>query len=131
MIATTLHAQVSAVCPIEGISIGKQDDKSTWRIDFKEAATKEQQLAARAALDAFDIAGAKSAEQQAIVRKVTDGDELQFSRMDNAVLNLLDMTPSQRVTWARSNFPTLTQPEQTRIGLIVTMLAAALRPLVR
>mgnify|MGYP001583298092 CR=1 FL=1 len=54
MIAAKLDATIKAVCPIEGVSIGRRDDKATWRIDFKPKATQPQKDAAQAVLDAFD-----------------------------------------------------------------------------
>ena len=41
-----LHSQIAAICPIDGISIGDESDRSTWRIDFRPEATPEQRLAA-------------------------------------------------------------------------------------
>lgn len=49
-----LHNQVAEVAPIDGISIGRRDDKTTWRIDFQTEATKAQRKAAQAVVDAFD-----------------------------------------------------------------------------
>lgn len=46
MIAQSLTIAIAAVCPIHGVSIGRKDDKSTWRIDFKEEATPAQRAAA-------------------------------------------------------------------------------------
>jgi hypothetical protein len=54
MIAAKLDAALRSVCPIDGVSIGRKDDKATWRIDFKDEATSEQRTAAQAVLDAFD-----------------------------------------------------------------------------
>lgn len=54
MITTKLDAAIRAVCPIHGISIGRKDDKTTWRIDFTSEATEEQKAAARAVLASFD-----------------------------------------------------------------------------
>lgn len=51
-----LHMAIAAVCPIEGVSIGVEEDKSTWRIDFLAAATPAQRKAAAAVVAAFDIA---------------------------------------------------------------------------
>ncbi len=45
-----LHEAIEAVAPIDGISIGDWDDKSTWRIDFKPEATNEQRVAAESVL---------------------------------------------------------------------------------
>lgn len=49
-----LHQLIAAVCPIYGISIGNEADKSTWIISFAPDATPEQQLAAQSVIDAFD-----------------------------------------------------------------------------
>lgn len=49
------QAAVDAVCPNFGISFGRLDDKTTWRIDFKPEATAEERAAAQAAIDAFDV----------------------------------------------------------------------------
>lgn len=54
MIAQKLDAAIKVVCPIFGVSIGRPDDKSTWRIDFEAQATSQQRSAAQAVLAAFD-----------------------------------------------------------------------------
>lgn len=51
---TDLTRAVSAVCPIDGVSIGRIDDRSTWRVTFQPSATESQRSAAQAALAAFD-----------------------------------------------------------------------------
>lgn len=130
-VITSLHAQVAAVCPIEGISIGKPDDRSTWRIDFNSQATAGERVAAQAIVDGFDLSAANAAETQVVARRSTDAAEAQASRVDAAVTGLLDMTAAQRIAWARTNFPSLTQPEQNKLGMLLTMVAIALRPLVR
>lgn len=61
--AAQLHAAIAAVCPIHGVSIGRKDDKATWRIDFKDGASDLQRSEAILALQAFDVAAAKVAEQ--------------------------------------------------------------------
>lgn len=53
MIAEQLHNAIAAVCPIDGVSIGVTDDKSTWRIDFKPEATSQQIAAAQAVIQSF------------------------------------------------------------------------------
>lgn len=50
---TKLTIAMQAVCPIHGVSIGRKDDKKTWRIDAKDGATVEQLAAAQAVLDSF------------------------------------------------------------------------------
>lgn len=54
--AATLHAAIAAVCPIHGVSIGRKDDKATWRIDFVPGATSGERADAEAVLAAFDVA---------------------------------------------------------------------------
>lgn len=61
--AAQLHAAIAAVCPIHGVSIGRKDDKSTWRIDFVLGATSGERADAEAVLAAFDVAAAATAEQ--------------------------------------------------------------------
>lgn len=51
-LATQLHKQVEAVCPIVGVNIGKDDDKSTWKVCFDNA-TPQEQAAAQAVVDSF------------------------------------------------------------------------------
>ena len=60
-----LNDEVTAVCPIEGISIGRAGDKSTWKITFASGATDEQKRAAQQVVDNFDT----SAVQQRMVRR--------------------------------------------------------------
>jgi hypothetical protein len=61
--AAQLHAAVAAVCPIHGVSIGRKDDKSTWRIDFADGVSDAQRSAAVRAMLDFDTAAAAIAEQ--------------------------------------------------------------------
>jgi hypothetical protein len=48
-----LHKWVSAVCPIDGVSVGDDSDRSTWSVQYAEEATQEQKDAADAALLTF------------------------------------------------------------------------------
>lgn len=56
MITQKLTDAISAVAPIHGVSIGRKDDRSTWRLDFKDEATANHRADAQATLLAFDIA---------------------------------------------------------------------------
>ena len=53
--AGVLDQKIKSVCPIEGVSIGQQDDKSTWRIGFKPEATQAQRAQAQAVVNAFVV----------------------------------------------------------------------------
>ena len=63
----TVHQAIAAVCQIGGISIGDENDKTTWRIDFADGATEEQKALAAAPPEAVDIAGAMKKEVRAEV----------------------------------------------------------------
>jgi len=62
-ITAHLDAAVRAVAPIVGVSVGRIDDKATWRIDFAPEATKEERAAAQQVAASFNVAAAKNAEQ--------------------------------------------------------------------
>jgi hypothetical protein len=49
----TLHRQIETVCPIIGVSIGDAEDKTTWKIYFKDEATEDQRAQAQAVIDAW------------------------------------------------------------------------------
>ena len=53
-VALSVHEDVAAVAPIIGVSLGKRDDKGTWRIDFEPRATPAERRAAQDVVDAFD-----------------------------------------------------------------------------
>lgn len=130
-LAASLISAIQAVCPIEGISVGVRDDKSTWRIDFAASANSEQRAAAVAVITGFDVSAVQVQDTQALQRRAADLQELNDARADAAVLALLDMTPAQRMQWARNNFPSLTLAEQNRMGMLMTMVAVSMRPQVR
>lgn len=52
---TALDAALRLVAPIEGVSVVDENDKSTWRVDFKPEATSDQRAAAQAVIDTFDV----------------------------------------------------------------------------
>ena len=62
-----LSQLISAVCPIDGISIGRKNDKATWRIDFKEC-TEEQKSAALAVVKAYDFEAEEKAVEYVALR---------------------------------------------------------------
>lgn len=58
-----LHDQISAVCPIEGLSIGSFDEKKTWAVKFDAMATAQQRAAAQAVIDSFDASEAPPSDE--------------------------------------------------------------------
>ena len=51
-----LDQQLKAVCPIDGVSIGRWNNKDTWQIFFRPEATVSEQARAEVLLRAFDPA---------------------------------------------------------------------------
>jgi len=56
--AYLLHTALETICPVLGVSIGDQSDKRTWRIDYADGTTKEQEQALQQLLATFDPATA-------------------------------------------------------------------------
>ena len=56
MMARNLTEQILIVCPIEGVSVGRVHDRSTWRIQYRPEATEGQREAACVVMAAFDPA---------------------------------------------------------------------------
>ena len=52
-LASDLHNAVAAVCPVEGVSIGRRDDRTSWACQFSEGATDKQRKAAAAVIKNF------------------------------------------------------------------------------
>ena len=70
-------------------------------------------------------------ELAATARRQLDDQERQQAMLDSAVLALVNATPAQLVVYARNNFPSLTLAEQNKMGLILHILAIAVRGMVR
>lgn len=49
-----LHEAIESVCPIDGVSIGDESDRTTWRVDYCDAATSQQRAAADQVLASYD-----------------------------------------------------------------------------
>ena len=46
--------------PVSGVSIGRKDNKATWRVDYSSDPTLEQRAQAADIINGFDVAAAKS-----------------------------------------------------------------------
>ena len=60
----------AAGLPLVGVTLGTRTDKATWRVDWSQPPTAQQQATAQAIIDAFDIATeeAKAAEAEGTSR---------------------------------------------------------------
>jgi hypothetical protein len=50
-----LHDLIASACPIDGVAVGRWDDRNTWRIDYAPDATSEQRAVAAQMLAALDV----------------------------------------------------------------------------
>lgn len=83
-----LHEAVSAVCPVDGVSVGRWTDRASWRVDFAPGTTQAQKDAAARVLATFDPsdmppdAPAVNSEAAALLAKVT-AQEREIERIKN------------------------------------------------
>lgn len=92
-----LHDSIAAVASIDGVSIGRINDRSTWRIDYKPEATDIERAAGAAALAAFDpnaeedvaVGGPGESDLDLIVRAIqAQGREIE--RIDRLIKALIE-----------------------------------------
>lgn len=105
-IHVALNRVLNEVCPIHGVSIGRKDDKATWRIDFKDEATAGQRADGRAALNAFDVAAHDALEASEAVRTATVDAAI---KADNVIQQMKAMTPAEYDDWWTANVTTAAQ----------------------
>lgn len=120
MIARKLTENISAVCPIHGISFGILNDKNTWKIDFKDGATAQQRTDAQNALQAFDPAS----ENQLYEDRKAALDAEAVS--DNFIELLRSATPNQIRTFVANNVTDLASAKQL-LGRLAVAVAFTLR----
>lgn len=60
-VAARLTDEIGSICPIHGVSIGRVNDKETWKVHFAESATPEQIESANSVVEAFDPKSAQPA----------------------------------------------------------------------
>lgn len=82
----SLHNAIEAVCPIHGVSIGKDDDRLSWRIDFSATATDAQKIAAEQILEAFSTNAATASDVRAEASRRL---KLMFKARDSEHLNMI------------------------------------------
>ena len=123
-LAAQLDAALRAVAPIVGVSIGRRDDKSTWRIDFVVEATREERDAAAGVVASFDVAASESAEQA----ETAAVDALEAETRSDAVFAALrNSTAAEINTFINNNFPLMTVQQRAVLKLLVRFTALSLR----
>jgi hypothetical protein len=117
-----LEALVSSVrnaAPIEEMSVGLLEDKTTWLVRFREEATQAQRDAAQAAMDAFDYTAPTPTE----VREAafaTDADRIDLLN------KLLAATPAQIKAYVQNNVTDLASARVMMMKILL-LLATAIR----
>lgn len=99
-VAQTLHTAVELVCPIQGVSVGRKNDKTTWRINYKQEATPAQRAAAQAVVDALDVAVAEQSTANRLVRASSLKTE---AASDPLIDKLRTASPEQIKTYINNN----------------------------
>lgn len=81
--------------------------------------------------DPHPVPAPTAAAVAAMARQTLDEQERLQAKADAAILALVNATPPQLVTYARTNFPSLTLAEQNKMGIILNILAIAVRDRMR
>lgn len=124
IVAAKLDTAIRAVAPIVGVSIGRQDDKSTWRIDFAPEATQAERDAAAAVVTTFDVAAVEAGE----AAKVAAIDALVLSARADAVFTALKTATAAEIsTHVNTTFPALPVAQRNVLKLLLVVAAAVLR----
>ena len=119
-----LHAQIAAVAPIVGVSIGRKEDKLTWRIDFAPEATQPHRDAAAGVVASFDVEAVEAAEAS----EQEANDTLALAAHTDAVFQALKTaTAAQISTHVNNTFPLMLPAQRNVLKLLLVVAAAALR----
>lgn len=114
--ANNLDDAIRAVCPIHGVSIGRQNDKTTWRIDFTLDAAPEQRVAAQAVVDAFDaVAVAAAIESQRLAKEAL----VSTAKLNTTFENL--RTEAEISAFVLRIFPAFTPEQRAVLSLLVQL----------
>lgn len=87
-----LHRRIVAIAPVIGISIGDASDKSTWRIDFLESATRAQREAAFGIISIYDISAQRAVIEESNRQRLALDDEV---RSGAKLSDLTNLSPEQ------------------------------------
>lgn len=123
-VSTFLHERVATVAPIVGVSIGRRDDKATWRIDFAAEATQAERDAAAAVVASFDVAAVESAEQaETAAVDALEND----TRSDALFASLRNATAAEINAFINNAFPVMTVQQRAVLKLLLRFTALRLR----
>lgn len=113
-----LDQAVSAVAPIDGVSIGDINDRATWVVFFKPEATPGQVVAAQNVINTFDPTSLSVEE----TRRKNLSTDLTVIELKNTLLNA---TPAQINSYVNAQVTDIATAK-TMIKKILLVLALAL-----
>lgn len=123
-VAAQLDTALRAVAPITGVSIGRRDDKATWRLDFAPEATQAHRDAAAGVVTSFDVAAFEAAETaERDARAVLETDE----RADQVFAALKTATGPQIATFIADTFRGMNAQQRAVLKLLLHHTALSLR----
>lgn len=108
---------------------GAQGEVTAYFADDISAVTVQNVLDAHVSQAGVDARAAAAAAL--VVRRSADSTELGDFIADATIAALINQTKAQWVSWAGTNFPTLTVAERTRLGTLFWVVAIGVRRLMR
>lgn len=121
---TRLDSALKQVAPITGVSIGRLDDRSTWRVDFLPEATALQRTAAQAVVDTFDVAAVEAVEAAEAAALETLSTE---ARADAVFAQLATATGAEISAFVLGAFPLMSVQQRAILKLMLHVAALTLR----
>jgi hypothetical protein len=123
-VTAKLDTALRAVAPISGVSIGRPDDKSSWRVDFLPQATQAQRDAATSVIASFDVAATENAERaETAAVDALDGE----TRSDALFAALKNATAAEINSFINNTFPAMTGQQRAVLKLLLSYTALGLR----
>ena len=118
MKVSVLSDAISAVCPIQGVSMGRAQDKSTWRIDFDPSATDTQKAAAQTVVQNFDVTAEEAAEA---AQAQTDANLVLQAKADTVIAQLQSASITQIQNYVQNNVTDLASAKAFLVKLAVAV----------
>lgn len=117
-----LYDTISPICPIDGVSIGRKNNKTTWRIDFKDSATEQQKNDAFRIIDKFDINAYLVRDAE---KATADGEAISYVKVDGVIQYLITHTPAECEDYVQANVTDLASAKQflKKVAMALSVLA--------
>lgn len=117
LIINILHELISKAAPIYGVSIGDENNKDTWTIDFKPEAADQQRATALQIMADFDVQTARLK-----IQRIADR-ERDAEAQAGLATQLKTVTPQQAVNYIEANVTNLATAKEV-LKIMARMLIA-------